>query len=161
MAFTPSMGFSEAPFIMKAAVAKGTDAHSRVSQDGYEGSTYFASGPFVLKKWVPGYRFEYEKHEGWVGSVPEGESVWVDGVNVVEVPDKTTLLAGNQEEIFNKTKQKEEIKIEKSNFKDLKIRVIVDDKSPEGQHRSKNTKGIGSLKNDPRRVGKKEGKKLT
>jgi ABC-type transport system substrate-binding protein len=26
--------------------------------------------------------------------VPEGESVWVDGVNIVEVPDKTTLLAG-------------------------------------------------------------------
>ena len=89
-----SMGFSEAPFIMKAAVAKGTDAHSRVSQDGYEGSTYFASGPYVLKKWVPGYRFEYEAHQGWVGKVPEGEAPWVDGVNVVEVPDKTTLLAG-------------------------------------------------------------------
>ena len=89
-----SMGFSEAPFIMKAAVAKGTDAHSRVSQDGYEGSTYFASGPYVLKKWVPGYRFEYEAHQGWVGLVPAGEAPWVDGVNVVEVPDKTTLLAG-------------------------------------------------------------------
>jgi len=89
-----SMGFSEAPFIVKASVAKGTDANSRMSQDGYDGSTYISSGPYVLKKWVPGYRFEYEPHQGWVGNVPEGESVWVDAVNVVEVPDKTTLLAG-------------------------------------------------------------------
>ena len=89
-----SMGFSEAPFIVKASVAKGTDANSRMSQDGYDGSTYISSGPYVLKKWVPGYRFEYEPHQGWVGNVPEGESVWVDAVNVVEVPVKTTLLAG-------------------------------------------------------------------
>ena len=89
-----SMGFSEAPFIVKASVAKGTDANSRMSQDGYDGSTYISSGPYVLKKWVPGYRFEYEPHQGWVGNVPEGESVWVDAVIVVEVPDKTTLLAG-------------------------------------------------------------------
>lgn len=89
-----SMGFSEAPFIMKASVAGGTDANSRVSQDGHDGSTYISSGPYVLKKWVPGYRFEYEPHQGWTGQVPEGESVWVDGVNIVEVPDKTTLLAG-------------------------------------------------------------------
>ena len=88
-----SMGFSEAPFIMKASVA-GTDANSRVATDGHDGSTYISSGPYVLKKWVPGYRFEYEPHQGWSGMVPEGESVWVDGVNIVEVPDKTTLLAG-------------------------------------------------------------------
>ena len=45
------------------------------------------------------------------------------------IKDKTTLLAGNQEEIFNKTKQKEEIKIEnESLLNDIDDKVKTEDK---------------------------------
>ena len=45
------------------------------------------------------------------------------------IKDKTTLLAGNQEEIFNKTKQKEEIKTEnESLLNDIDDKVKTEDK---------------------------------
>ncbi|MCH7745907.1 MAG: hypothetical protein IIC84_07540 [Chloroflexi bacterium] len=82
-----SLGFQEAPFIYKAEIAGAVSSFDRIEE-------HIASGPWALANWTPAYRFDFEARPEWTGRVPEGESVWMDKLQIIEIPDKTTMLAG-------------------------------------------------------------------
>jgi peptide/nickel transport system substrate-binding protein len=83
-----SLGFGQEPFMMKEEIAGATSPHDRVDE-------FVTSGPWRLANWAPGFRFDLEPREGFpAGIFPEGERVFLDALQIVEIPDKTTLLAG-------------------------------------------------------------------
>ena len=83
-----SLGFGQEPLMMKAEIAGTVSPHDRVDE-------FVTSGPWRLANWAPGHRFDLLPREGFpAGVFPEGESVLLDRLQIVEIPDKTTLLAG-------------------------------------------------------------------
>ena len=83
-----SLGLGQAPLMMKSEIAGTVSPHDRVDD-------FVASGPWRLANWTPGFRFDLEPREGFPpGIYPEGERVLLDALEIVEIPDKTTILAG-------------------------------------------------------------------
>ena len=83
-----SLGLGQEPLMMKEEIAGAVSPHDRVDE-------FTASGPWRLANWTPGHRFELEPREGFPpGIYPEGERVLLDELEIVEIPDKTTILAG-------------------------------------------------------------------
>jgi peptide/nickel transport system substrate-binding protein len=83
-----SLGLGQAPFMMKAEIAGTVSPHDRVDD-------FVSSGPWRLENWAPGFRFDLEPREGFPNGIfPEGERVLLDHLQIVEIPDKTTVLAG-------------------------------------------------------------------
>ena len=83
-----SLGLGQAPLMMKSEIAGTVSPHDRVDD-------FVASGPWKLANWTPGFRFDMEPREGFPpGIYPEGERVLLDALEIVEIPDKTTILAG-------------------------------------------------------------------
>ena len=83
-----SLGLGQAPLMMKSEIASAVSPHDRVDD-------FVASGPWRLANWTPGHRFDLEPREGFPpGIFPEGERVLLDALEIVEIPDKTTILAG-------------------------------------------------------------------
>ncbi len=82
-----SLGLGQAPMMMKEEIAGTVSPHDRVDE-------FVASGPWRLENWTPGFRFDMEPREGFPdGIYPEGERVLLDSLEIVEIPDKTTILA--------------------------------------------------------------------
>ena len=83
-----SLGLGQAPLMMKEEIAGTVSPHDRVDD-------FVASGPWRLANWTPGHRFDMEPREGFPpGIYPEGERVLLDSLEIAEIPDKTTILAG-------------------------------------------------------------------
>ncbi len=83
-----SLGLGQAPLIMKSEIAGTVSPHDRVDD-------FVSSGPWKLDNWTPGHRFDFSPREGFPdGIYPEGERVLLDALEIVEIPDKTTILAG-------------------------------------------------------------------
>ena len=83
-----SLGFGQQPLMMKEEIAGTVSPHDRIDD-------FIASGPWRLDNWAPGHRFDLLPREGFpAGVFPEGESVLLDQLQIVEIPDKTTILAG-------------------------------------------------------------------
>ena len=83
-----SLGLGQAPLMMKEEIAGTVSPHDRVDD-------FVASGPWRLANWTPGHRFDLQPREGFPpGIYPEGERVLLDSLEIAEIPDKTTILAG-------------------------------------------------------------------
>ena len=83
-----SLGFGQAPMIMKVEIARRTSPHDRMDE-------FTASGPWRLANWTPGFRFDFEPREGFPpGIYPQGERVHLDALEIVEIPDSAMILAG-------------------------------------------------------------------
>ena len=83
-----SLGFGQAPMIMKGEIARRTKPHDPVED-------IVASGPWRLKRWIPGFRFDLEPREGFpAGIYPAAERVHLDALEIVEMPDSAMILSG-------------------------------------------------------------------